>query len=39
MSPVDRPLAPIFDRIGNVLDASVERADKKNYAEKLDSPD
>lgn len=35
MSPVDRPLAPIFDRIGNVLDASVERADKKNYAEKL----
>jgi hypothetical protein len=35
MTSDERPLKPIFDSIGNVLDASVERADKKNYAEKL----
>ena len=35
MTTADRPLAPIFDKIGNVLDASVARADKKNYAERL----
>lgn len=35
MSTSDRPLAPIFDKIGNVLDASVAREDKKNYAERL----
>jgi len=35
MTTADQPLAPIFDKIGNVLDASVARADKKNYAERL----
>lgn len=35
MTGDERPLASIFGSIGNVLDASVERADKKNYAERL----
>lgn len=35
MNAQDRPLAPIFEKIGSVLDSSVERADKKNYAERL----
>lgn len=35
MTRDDRPLSAIFERIGNVVDSSVERADKKNYAERL----
>lgn len=35
MTPDDRPIAKIFAKIGNVLEASVDRADKKNYAERL----
>lgn len=35
MTAADRPLAPIFASIGNVLDAAADRAGKKNYAEKL----
>jgi hypothetical protein len=35
VSTSDWPLATIFEKIGNVLDASVAREDKKNYAERL----
>jgi hypothetical protein len=35
MTRDDRPLEAIFGKIGGVLHSSVERADKKNYAEQL----
>lgn len=35
MTRDDKPLQAVFGRIGHVVDSSVERADKKNYAERL----